>query len=70
MKLVIAFDAANEARALPILLRQSPGMVLRERTYVIEESAARELSSAGIAFTEIGSEECAPTLSELAGERV
>ena len=70
MKSVIEFDAANEARALPILLRHSSGVVLRDRTYVVEEAAARALSAAGIRFIEIGSAESAPTLSELAGERV
>lgn len=70
MKLVIEFDAANEARALPILLRHSAGIVLRERTYVLEEASAQALSAAGIRFVEFGSAERAPTLLELSGERV
>jgi hypothetical protein len=70
MKQVIEFDTSNEARALPILLRHSPGVALHGRTYVVEESAARELSASGIHFTEIGSKESAPALSELSGERV
>ena len=70
LKLVIEFDAANEARALPILLRHSPGMALRGRTYVVGEAAVQTLRASGIRFAGIGSEEGAPTLSELAGERV
>jgi len=60
MKLVIEFDAANEARALPILLRHSPGMALSGRTYVVEEAAGQALRASGIRFAEIGSEESAP----------
>ena len=70
MKLVIEFDEANETKALPILVRHSPGMVLPRRIYVIEEAAVRALSAVGIEFKKISSEDNAPTLSELAGERV
>ncbi len=70
MKLLIEFDVSNETRALPILLRHSPGVALRGRTYLVEETAVRTLSASGICFTELGSEESAPTLSEVAGERV
>ena len=36
MKFVIRLAPPQELRALPILLRHSPGTVLPDRTYVIE----------------------------------
>ena len=53
MKVVIQMSAKQEARALPILLRHSPGTILPDRTYVISEEAARALREAGIDFTEL-----------------
>ncbi len=37
MKVIIQLSRNEEAKALPILLRHSPGMVLRERTYVLSD---------------------------------
>lgn len=54
MKVVIRLTGREEAKALPILLRHSPGAVLPDRTYTISEDAARALRAAGVAFTELG----------------
>jgi hypothetical protein len=56
MKVVIRLSAKQEAKALPILLRHSPGTVLPGRTYVISEEAARALRAAGVGFTELANE--------------
>ncbi|MFQ5734539.1 MAG: hypothetical protein ACE5KM_21600 [Planctomycetaceae bacterium] len=56
MKVIIQFSKRAEAKALPILLRHSPGMVLRDRQYVVEQEAVRLLSEAGIRFTELSRE--------------
>ena len=53
MRVVIRFTRDEEARALPILLRHSPGRVLPDRIYVISESAARDLRLAGVNFAEV-----------------
>ena len=70
MKVIIQLSREEEANALPILLRHSPGMVLRERTYVLSEDALRALRKADIRFSELSREAVAPTLEEVAGERV
>jgi hypothetical protein len=71
MKVVIQFSAREEERALPILLRHSPGTILPDRVYVISEEAARALREAGIGFVELGSEANAPNLEGAgSGERV
>lgn len=70
-KIVIQLSARQEAQALPILLRRSPGMVLPERTYVVSQEAAQALREAGIEFTELGRETDAPDLEGAgAGERI
>ncbi len=71
MNVVIRFSAREELKALPILLRHSPGTVLPERTYVISLEAARALREAGVKFTELGSEADPPRLEGApSGERV
>lgn len=50
-KVVIRFAVRDEARALPVLLRHSPAMVLPERTYVVSVEAARTLQERGVKFT-------------------
>jgi hypothetical protein len=69
MKVVIQLSVRDEARALPILLRHSPGTILPERTYVISQEAARALRAAGITFTELDNEANAPGLDGI-GKRV
>jgi hypothetical protein len=51
MKVVIQLSAREEIKALPILLRHSPGMVMPERTYVLNEQAVDALHQAGVRFT-------------------
>lgn len=58
MNVVLQFSFEEEAKALPILLRHSPGTVLANRTYVVDESAARALKTAGVVYQEIS-----PTLN-------
>ena len=70
MKVIIQLTPDQEAKALPILLRHSPGMVLPRHTYVLSEDALRALRSAGIRFSEVSREAVAPGLEEAAGERV
>jgi hypothetical protein len=72
MKLVIRFSARDELKALPILLRHSPGMGLPDRTYVVEAEAARALADAGIHYTEVSRDAITPPHLEGAksGERI
>ena len=70
MKIIIQLSREEEAKALPILLRHSPGMVLPARTYVLGEDAVGLLRNAGIRFTQLSREALAPSLEEVAGERV
>ncbi|MDA1050863.1 MAG: hypothetical protein O3C40_10345 [Planctomycetota bacterium] len=71
MKVVIQLTKDEEAKALPILLRHSPGTVLQNRTYVVNTEAAAELRQSGIEFTELSRESNAPSLEEAgSGERV
>lgn len=70
MKIIIQLSREEEAKALPILLRRSPGMVLPERTYVLGEKVVAELKQAGIQFTQLSREALAPSLEEVVGERV
>jgi len=69
-KAVIHLTEDEEAKALPILLRHSPGMILRQGTYVLSEDALSALRKAGVRFTEVSRETAAPRLEEVAGERV
>lgn len=70
MKIIIQLSKEEEAKALPILLRHSPGMIVRERTYVLGEDVVGSLQNAGIRFTQLSREALAPCLEEVAGERV
>ncbi|HEY7489832.1 MAG TPA: hypothetical protein VIH59_01795, partial [Candidatus Tectomicrobia bacterium] len=53
MKTIIQMSEAEEAKALPLLLRHSPGTVLPNRIYVVSEEAAKKLREAGVQFTEL-----------------
>jgi len=71
MKVVIQLTKAEEAKALPVLLRHSPGTVLPNRTYVINEEASMKLREAGVRFVELSRESDAPNLEEVgSGERI
>ena len=52
MKVIIHLTSREELRALPILLRHSPGMALPNRTYVLGEEAVTALREAGVRFTQ------------------
>jgi len=71
MKVIVKFSVREELKALPLLLRHSPGMVLPERTYVIAEEAAAVLLDAGIRFTVVSKEARASGLKgEILGQRI
>ena len=62
MKVVIQLAPVEEAKALPILLRHSPGMILPRGTYVLEEDALRALRASDIRFAELSRESVATPL--------
>ena len=70
MKVIIHLTKEEEAKALPVLLRHSPGMVLPHRRYVLSEDALKALHRAEIQFSELSRETLTPSLEEVAGERV
>ncbi len=70
MKVVIQLSAREEVKALPILLRHSPGMVLRNRIYIIAAEAARALREAGVKFDELSREGKTPGEGVMIGERI
>ena len=53
MKVMIRFTEREELKALPILLRHSPGMVLPNRVYVVSAAAAQALRDGGIRYREM-----------------
>ncbi|MCI0357472.1 MAG: hypothetical protein L0211_03180 [Planctomycetaceae bacterium] len=54
MNVVIRLTSREEAKALPVLLRHSPGTVLPDRTYILQQEAVQALRAAGVRFTELG----------------
>src|SRR5262245_31110159 len=50
---VIQFSEREEAKALPILMRLTPGVVLPNRVYVLSMPAIRALQDAGVVFREV-----------------
>jgi hypothetical protein len=70
MKTIVQLSETEEAKALPILLRHSPGTVLPKRIYVVGEKVAKILREAGVQFTELSRESNAPRLQGVgSGER-
>lgn len=63
MRVVIQFSKREEAKALPILLRHSPGAILRDRTLVLNVEAVQMLSESGVRFIEVGRDDSAPGMS-------
>jgi hypothetical protein len=53
VKIIIQLSKEEEAKALPILLRHAPGMILPERTYVLGKDAVGLLQNAGIRFAQL-----------------
>lgn len=71
MKVVIQMAEEEELKALPILLRHSPGMMLQNGTYVLTADAARELRQNGVRFAELGREAAAAGFEGVgSGERI
>ena len=71
MKTIIQLSEAEEAKALPILLRHSPGTILPNRIYVVGEEAAKKLREAGVQFTELSRESNDSPLEGVgSGERI
>jgi hypothetical protein len=71
MKTIIQLSEVEDAKALPILLRHSPGTVLPNRIYVVSEDAAKRLRQAGVQFTELSHESNdAPLEGVSSGERI
>jgi hypothetical protein len=62
MKVAIQMSEVEELKALPVLLRHSPGMILRNGTYLVAADAARLLRREGIQFTEVGRDTPVPSL--------
>ena len=60
MREVIQIPEKEELKALPILLRNSPGVMLRNRTYVLNADAVDRLREEGVQFAEIAREGAAP----------
>jgi hypothetical protein len=60
IKTIVQMSEAEEAKALPLLLRHSPGTVLPNRIYVISAEAAKLLREAGVQFTALSRESTTP----------
>ncbi|MEX2137925.1 MAG: hypothetical protein WD894_01600 [Pirellulales bacterium] len=60
MTVVIRLTSREEAKALPILLRHSPGTVLPNRMYVLRQGAVEALRAAGVRLTELSRESSVP----------
>jgi len=70
MDLVIRLTKPEELKAIPVLLRHSPGTVLPNGTYIISSAAAKALRAAGIVFQEVSRLTDAPSTGGLSGERI
>ena len=71
MKTIIQLSEAEEAKALPVLLRHSPGTVLPNRLYVVSKDAAKKLREAGVQFIELSRESNNSPLEGVgSGERI
>lgn len=71
MKVVIRLTHRERLKALPIIYRHSPAMVLPNGTYVLSEGAVSALRAAGVKYTEISREAQPPGTQEVGtGERV
>jgi hypothetical protein len=71
MKVVIQLTRRERLKALPIIYRHSPAMVLKNGTYILSEGAVDALRAAGVRFKELGRETDVPGPEEVgSGERV
>ena len=71
MNIVVQFTVAEEAKAIPILFRHSPGTILPNRTYIIDRSAAEALRDAEVSYREVRPQLNLPAIEDLSiGERI
>jgi hypothetical protein len=56
MKIAARITTEKELKAVPILIRHSPGMMLPGDSYVLSEEAVAALREAGVRITEVTSE--------------
>jgi hypothetical protein len=70
MKIVIQVDSADDAKAWDLLQRNSPGVALPNRTYIVSEEALRALTKARVRFTEVSRDAVQPVEGVAAGERI
>lgn len=61
MKVIIRLSELEELKALPILLRHSPGMVLPGRVYVIDAAALSALREASVQCQVVAADGCQPS---------
>ena len=62
MSVVIQMTEVEEAKALPILLRHSPGTILSNRMSVLSEEVVKSLRAAEISIRELSRESAAPSV--------
>ncbi len=71
MKVAVRFSEREELKALGVIYRHSPAMVLPGRTYILDAQAVEALRAAGVKFTEVTREADAPSPEEVAaGEAI
>jgi hypothetical protein len=71
MKVIIQMSEAEELKALPILLRDSPGTILPNRTYILTERTVRKLREHGIKYNEVTREpDALKPEGTISGERI
>jgi hypothetical protein len=69
--IIVQFTEEEEAKALPILLRHSPGTILANRTYVVNFSVGQALLAAGVEFRAVQPQLNLPAIEEFSiGERI
>ncbi|MBX9625213.1 MAG: hypothetical protein K2X82_15505 [Gemmataceae bacterium] len=66
MKVAIRFTDREELKALAVIYRHSPAMVLPGRTYILDDRAVEALRAAGVKFTEVSREADTPGPEEVA----
>jgi hypothetical protein len=71
MKVIVQIAAADDAKALALLIRHSPGVALPNRTYILSPGAVQALATAVIRYTELSRADGVPDRTgAVAGERI
>jgi hypothetical protein len=71
MNVAVRFTNKEELKAIPILMRHSPGMILPGKIYVLSTGAVAALRDAGVRFTQLTSATAPPSLEQpVAGVRI